>query len=63
MRTTVTLAANLNCSPFDIFDKEIDEVIMVINFYMKLGTENNESGNNKNENIKAVKHNDGFWDM
>lgn len=42
MRTTMTLAANLRCSPFEIFDQETDEVIMIINFYIELGFEENE---------------------
>lgn len=65
MRTTITLAQNMNCSPFDIFAKEIDEVIMVINFYIELGEDNNSTNQtNKIANKKAVKkNNDGFWDM
>ncbi len=34
MKTTMTLAANLNCSPFEIFAQDVDEVIMTINFYL-----------------------------
>lgn len=39
MRTTITLAANLDCSPFTVFDQDTDEVIMLINFYIRLGDE------------------------
>ena len=39
----MTLAANLHCSPFEIFDQDCDEVIMMINFYLILGKENGES--------------------
>lgn len=42
MKTTMTLSTNLNCSPFEIFDQDIDEVIMLINFYILLG-ENKEA--------------------
>lgn len=37
MTTTMTLAANLNTSPFEIFNEDCDEVIMLINFYIYLG--------------------------
>lgn len=58
MKTTMTLSTNLNCSPFEIFDQDVDEVIMLINFYLKLGeTEGTVSSN------KPQKHNDGFWDF
>ena len=43
MKTTMTLSANLNCNPFLIFDQDVDEVIMLINFYIELGA--NESTN------------------
>ena len=43
MKTTLTLATNLHVSPFEIFDQDCDEVIMLINFYLKLGNEYNES--------------------
>lgn len=38
----MTLAANLQCSPFEIFDQDTDEVIMVINFYIELGFSESE---------------------
>lgn len=40
MRTTITLSKNLNCSPFEILAQDMDEVIMMINFYLALGNEN-----------------------
>lgn len=33
----MTLAGNLNCNPFLVFDQDTDEVIMTINFYIELG--------------------------
>ena len=36
MKTTMTLAKNLQCSPFDIYAQDCDEVIMTINFYLIL---------------------------
>lgn len=46
MKTTMTLATNLHISPFEIFDQDCDEVIMMINFYLKLGDENNHASTN-----------------
>lgn len=58
MKTTMTLAQNLSISPFEIFDQECDEVIMLINFYIKLG------GNQETETkVKQPHKNDGFWDF
>ena len=59
MQTTMTLSANLNCSPFEIFDRDVDEVITVINFYIEL----DETKDHKKENNKAVKRYDDFWDI
>ena len=39
MKTTMTLSANLNTSPFEVFNQDTDEVIMMINFYIELGAE------------------------
>ena len=39
MKTTITLSANLNTSPFEVFNQDVDEVIMLINFYIELGAE------------------------
>ena len=33
----MTLSQNLNISPFEVFDREMDEIIMLINFYITLG--------------------------
>lgn len=60
MQITMTLSAYINCSPFDIFDREIDEVITIIKYYLKLGA---ISTNANNFNNKVINHNDGFWDM
>jgi hypothetical protein len=38
MKTTMTLAMNLHVSLFDIFQQDCDEVIMLINFYIKIGS-------------------------
>lgn len=40
----MTLAGNLNCSPFEIFEQDVDEVIMLINFYILLGEEHKQDG-------------------
>ena len=34
----MTISANLNCSPFEVLEQEVDEVIMLINFYLRLGS-------------------------
>ena len=39
MRTTLTLAANVNCDPFRVMDADADEVIMVINYYIQSADE------------------------
>lgn len=39
MRTTMTLSTNLNTNPFFVFEQDVDEVIMTINFYIMLGAE------------------------
>ena len=33
----MTLSANLGCSVFDIYNQDIDEVIMTIKYYILLG--------------------------
>lgn len=53
MQTTMTLSANLNCSPFEIFSREIDEVITIINFYIELGA--NENSNESVSNTKETR--------
>lgn len=39
MKTTITLAGNLNTTPFDLFNQDTDDVIMLINYYLFLGAE------------------------
>lgn len=41
----MTLAGNLNINPFEIFAQDVDEVIMLLNFYIELG-------NTKDKTIK-----------
>lgn len=57
MKTTMTLSQNLSISPFEILDRDVDEVILIINFYIELGAES--------KNIKSTQsyENDGFWDF
>lgn len=42
MKITVTLAGNYNVTPFEIFKQDLDEVIMLINYYLSL-SENSET--------------------
>lgn len=37
MKTTMTIATNFNVSPFMVLEQDVDEVIMLINFYIALG--------------------------
>ena len=49
-------------SLFDVLEKDIDDFILIVNTLNWEKT--NADGNyNKIENNKAVKKNDGFWDM
>jgi hypothetical protein len=57
----MTLSGNMNCSPFEIFDREVDEVITIINFYIELGA--TENSITKKENNKFVNNSYDFWDM
>lgn len=43
-------------NPFIIFDREIDEVILVINYYLMLGNEPKKTQSHQ-------KRDDGFFDM
>ena len=64
MKTTMTLATNLHISPFELFNQDCDEVIMLINFYILLGQDKSisnktakpqthKSQNNKNQRIRV----------
>jgi hypothetical protein len=60
MKTTITIAGNMNTTPFDIFNQDVDEVIIIINYYLLLGAEN------KSKTPPAVYQNDrdesaAFW--
>lgn len=57
MRTTITIATNLNTNPFDVLNQDTDDVIMLINFYLMLGNEK------ETHEIQPSRKNDGFWDM
>lgn len=50
----------MNTTPFDIFNQDVDEVIMIINYFLVLGAES------KNKTPPAVYQNDrdesaAFW--
>ena len=65
MKTTMTLAANMNCSPFDVFEQDTDTVIMVIDFYIELGSETPLALSPQNEPQERIRVNDktatGGW--
>lgn len=56
----MTLSQNLGINPFDVLDRDIDDVILVINFYLEMG---NKSENKNKVETKQPHSNDGFWDM
>lgn len=53
MKTTMTLSSNLNCSIFDIFNQDVDEVIMIINYYLLLGEEEENTQKQSTTKTKA----------
>ena len=67
MKTTLTIAGNLGTNPFYIFNQDVDEVIMLINYYLSIGTEAKEARqtNPRDDNAK-IEVNDqtatgGWW--
>lgn len=54
MKTTITISANLHASPFEVMKEDLEDVIMLINFYIMLGDEKAEA---------EEKPADNFWDM
>jgi hypothetical protein len=58
MKTTMTLSANMNCSVFDIYDQDTDEVIMTINYYILLGEEEENQHTTKTTAHAWTKHAD-----
>lgn len=70
MKTTLTLSGKLNCSIFEIFNQDCDEVITLINFILLLGEETKTAETTTtplktNTNNKRIKVNDktasGGW--
>lgn len=55
----MTLSQNLSLSIFDVFDRDFDEVVLLINFYIILG---NENPTKEQESVGGT-INDGFWDF
>jgi hypothetical protein len=60
MKTTLTLSSSLNCNLFAILDEDVDDVIMVINFYIIYGeqdqssTQTEKSAEGKKERIRVT---------
>lgn len=68
MRTTIIIAQNLNTNPFEVFAQDIDEVILLINYYTRLGENSAEANTPKaktNSKEKRIRVNDktasGGW--
>lgn len=59
MKTTMTLSQSLSIDFFKILDREIDDVVLLINFYLMLGNEKKPNEKVKNK----VENNYGFWDF
>lgn len=58
LSTTVTLARSFNVTPFEIMAQDCDEVIMLINYFLKKAevepsTEAAPANNNKQQYIKV----------
>ncbi|MBO7735958.1 MAG: hypothetical protein J6S67_25540 [Methanobrevibacter sp.] len=53
MKTTMTLSANINCPFWELFDRDADDVILLINFY--IGLEPNENAREPYSNKKPDK--------
>jgi hypothetical protein len=56
----LTIAGNIGANPFEIFAQDTDEVIMLINYYLRIGAE----AKGEPAPITDEKENDtNFWDM
>lgn len=55
MNITFILSKNFGVTPFEIMAQDIDEVIMVINYFVGIGHEHNTSQNSEKE------ESDAFW--
>ena len=51
----MTISANLNCSPFEVLDQDVDEVIMLINFYLRLGSSKGDAAKPLHKGKKKVR--------
>lgn len=69
MRTTMTIAANYNCTPFDVMNQDIDDVLLLLNFYVEMANENDtpvQAQTQKSTKEKRIRVNDktatgGWW--
>lgn len=57
MDATIIIAGNYNMTPFDLFSKDTDDVIMLLNYLAEAGGKEKEK-----ENV-PVSSDDGFWDF
>lgn len=56
-KATVTIAGNYNITPFEVMAQDTDEVIMLINFLLDMGSSKEES------KPQVKKQKDNFWDF
>lgn len=59
MQSSISLCMTHNMNPFYLFDREIDEVIMLINFYIEKAQDKEETENNKLNSRED--DNKSFW--
>jgi len=60
--TVVLFAEKWNLSPFDVLQKDIDDFILIVNYFIEKGGDSSSNG----EQPKATyqqKRKDDFWDM
>lgn len=58
LKATITIAGNYNLTPFDVFGKDVDEMIMLLHYLLDLGAEAKDK-----EQKTAPARDDGFWDF
>lgn len=61
----MTLSQNLGVNPFDLLDREIDDVILIVNFYIELGNTEKPASIPNNKGEERIRVNDktatGGW--
>jgi len=58
LKTTITISGNYNTTPFAMFEQDVDEMIMLVNYLLDLGANAQQK-----EQGTAPARDDGFWDF